>query len=166
MHVLVHVHIIIYKHTRTCTCICVLDRNSTCALCYIVYMGSHAHVHVDIQTHKCPLHIAILVIMIFVHVHGTGVFNTCIQCTSISVYDNTYMLMSCRYYWYNSALQASDSIDTAARFNWQMFLCLLLAWFVVYLCLFKGIQSSGKVGVITIERRNKSVLLCGVVVFA
>ena len=51
-----------------------------------------------------------------------------------------------RYYWYTSALQATGDINVAARFNWQMWLCLLLAWVVVYLCLFKGIQSSGKVG--------------------
>ena len=50
-----------------------------------------------------------------------------------------------RYFWYTSAAEATENIDVAARFNWQMFLCLLLAWVVVYLCLFRGIQSSGKV---------------------
>ena len=57
----------------------------------------------------------------------------------------SFPLILYRYYWYTSALQATENIDTAARFNWQMWLCLLLAWFVVYICLFKGIQSSGKV---------------------
>ena len=51
----------------------------------------------------------------------------------------------CRYFWYNDALGASDSIGRAASFNWKIFLCLLLAWVVVYLCLFRGIKSSGKV---------------------
>ena len=57
--------------------------------------------------------------------------------------------MHYRYYWYTSAAEATENIDVAARFNWQMFLCLLLAWVVIYLCLFKGIQSSGKVGIMT-----------------
>ncbi len=50
-----------------------------------------------------------------------------------------------RYFWYNDALGASDSISHAASFNWKIYLCLLLAWVVVYLCLFRGIKSSGKV---------------------
>ncbi len=50
-----------------------------------------------------------------------------------------------RFYWYETALQASDHIGAAERFNWQMFLSLLAAWILIYLCLFKGIQSSGKV---------------------
>lgn len=53
--------------------------------------------------------------------------------------------MCCRYFWYNNALDASDSIGVAGNFNWKLFLCLLLAWVVVYLCLFRGIKSSGKV---------------------
>ena len=51
----------------------------------------------------------------------------------------------CRYFWYNDALDASESISYARTFNWKLFLCLLLAWVVVYLCLFRGIKSSGKV---------------------
>ena len=54
---------------------------------------------------------------------------------------------TCRYFWYTNAAEATENIDVAARFNWQMFLCLLLAWVIVYLCLFRGIQSSGKVGI-------------------
>ena len=50
-----------------------------------------------------------------------------------------------RFFWYNDALVASDSISFAESFNWKLFLCLLLAWVAVYLCVFKGIKSSGKV---------------------
>lgn len=51
----------------------------------------------------------------------------------------------CRYYWYNTALEASSDIAVAGVFNWRMLLCLMAAWVIIYLCLFKGIQSSGKV---------------------
>ena len=65
----------------------------------------------------------------------------------LATYTVTALSLSphCRYYWYTSAAEASEDIGVAARFNWQMFICLLLAWIFVYLCLFKGIQSSGKV---------------------
>ena len=29
--------------------------------------------------------------------------------------------------------------------SWQIVLCLILAWAIVYLCLIKGVASSGKV---------------------
>lgn len=50
-----------------------------------------------------------------------------------------------RYFWYNSAVQASSHIGSAGVFNWKMFLCLFAAWVLIYLCLFRGIESSGKV---------------------
>lgn len=52
---------------------------------------------------------------------------------------------STQYYWYNTAVQASGSIGAAETFNWQMFLSLGAAWVLVYLCLFRGIESSGKI---------------------
>lgn len=61
-------------------------------------------------------------------------------------HDRTYnVCVFYRYFWYNDALGASDDIGRAASFNWKLFLCLLLAWVVVYLCLFRGIKSAGKV---------------------
>ena len=50
-----------------------------------------------------------------------------------------------RYYWYKNTLEATEDISVAGEFNWRVMLTLLAAWFVVYLCMFKGIQSSGKV---------------------
>ena len=29
--------------------------------------------------------------------------------------------------------------------NWDLALCLLLAWIICYLCVFKGVKSTGKV---------------------
>ena len=54
-------------------------------------------------------------------------------------------LLCPRYYWYIDALGASTDIETVGSFNWRMYICLFFAWLVVYLCIFKGIISSGKV---------------------
>jgi SNF family Na+-dependent transporter len=54
-----------------------------------------------------------------------------------------------RYYFYNTALQASGSVTDFGTFNWQMYLCLVGAWVLVYICLFRGVESSGKAVYIT-----------------
>ncbi|XP_070178072.1 sodium-dependent neutral amino acid transporter B(0)AT1-like [Littorina saxatilis] len=49
------------------------------------------------------------------------------------------------YFWYRVALDASPGLDQPDGIKWKMMLCLLFSWFVVYLCICKGIKSSGKV---------------------
>ncbi|KAL8619530.1 hypothetical protein ACOMHN_011881 [Nucella lapillus] len=49
------------------------------------------------------------------------------------------------YYWYRVALDVSPGIDQSGGIKWKMLLCLLFSWLVVYLCICKGIKSSGKV---------------------
>ena len=39
----------------------------------------------------------------------------------------------------------SDGMENMGEVRWQLALCLLVAWFIVFLCLSKGVQSSGKV---------------------
>ncbi|CAD5120248.1 DgyrCDS8820 [Dimorphilus gyrociliatus] len=46
-------------------------------------------------------------------------------------------------------LNISSGIDEPGAIKWDLALCLLLAWIVVYLCICKGIKSSGKVMYIT-----------------
>ncbi|XP_071797325.1 sodium- and chloride-dependent GABA transporter 1-like [Asterias amurensis] len=50
-------------------------------------------------------------------------------------------------FWERKILQIhlSSGLDDLGSFNWQLTLCLLLAWALVYLCVFKGVKSSGKV---------------------
>lgn len=50
-----------------------------------------------------------------------------------------------RYFWYTNALDASESIGDVGGFNWRVFLTLFAGWVIVYLCIFRGIKSSGKV---------------------
>ena len=48
-------------------------------------------------------------------------------------------------YWRQEVLNISDGIDEYGVINWKVTLCLLLAWVLVYLCIFKGIRTTGKV---------------------
>ena len=48
-------------------------------------------------------------------------------------------------YWENNVLHLTDGIGEAGPLRWQLVICLILAWILVYFCLWKGIKSSGKV---------------------
>eukprot|EP00066_Takifugu_rubripes_P012942 XP_011602208.1 PREDICTED: sodium-dependent neutral amino acid transporter B(0)AT2-like [Takifugu rubripes] len=49
------------------------------------------------------------------------------------------------YFWYRKALDITDSIDETGSFNPYMVCCLLAAWTIVCLGMFKGIKTSVKV---------------------
>lgn len=49
----------------------------------------------------------------------------------------------------NYLLEMSSGIGDDIRFNWKLTAALLLAWLIVFLCLFRGIKSLGKVSYIT-----------------
>ena len=49
-------------------------------------------------------------------------------------------------------LGISDGIDQMGTVKWDLALCLLLAWIVVYACICKGIRSSGKVSESLVSR--------------
>lgn len=44
-----------------------------------------------------------------------------------------------------NVLDMSGGIDSPGHIRWQLLLCLLAAWLAVFLCLFRGIKTSGKV---------------------
>ncbi|XP_072017386.1 sodium- and chloride-dependent neutral and basic amino acid transporter B(0+)-like [Amphiura filiformis] len=48
-------------------------------------------------------------------------------------------------YWKEAVLHEADSMNETGKVIWELALCLLLAWIIIFLCLFKGIKSSGKV---------------------
>lgn len=49
-------------------------------------------------------------------------------------------------YWERVVLDISEGMDDGQTdIKWQLVLCLLLAWIVVFLCMCKGVKSSGKV---------------------
>ena len=45
-------------------------------------------------------------------------------------------------------LDLSSGIDDLGQFKWKLSLCLAGAWLLVFVCLFRGIQTSGKVRVL------------------
>lgn len=47
--------------------------------------------------------------------------------------------------WDNYVLGRSEGMHDMGPIRWQLCLCLLLAWIVVFLCICKGVKSSGKV---------------------
>lgn len=49
------------------------------------------------------------------------------------------------YFWYRKALDITDSIDETGEFNLIITGCLLAAWVIVCLAMYKGIKSTGKV---------------------
>ncbi|XP_022911311.1 sodium-dependent neutral amino acid transporter B(0)AT3 [Onthophagus taurus] len=54
-----------------------------------------------------------------------------------------------QYFWYRQTLMVSDDINTPQVFNWKIALSLVVAWILVYMCMIKGIASSGKVVYVT-----------------
>jgi hypothetical protein len=48
-----------------------------------------------------------------------------------------------QYFWYQIALMISVDINSLEAFNWKI--ALLVVWVLVYMCMIKGITSSGKV---------------------
>ncbi|CAG0886482.1 unnamed protein product [Darwinula stevensoni] len=62
-----------------------------------------------------------------------------------SVVEECALSSETSYFWYRNAIDSSTSIGDLVEIKWWMCLCLLLAWLVVYLCMMRGIQSSGKV---------------------
>lgn len=53
---------------------------------------------------------------------------------------------STQYFWYRKTLNISPSIQENGGVQWEPALCLILAWLVVYLCILRGTESTGKVG--------------------
>lgn len=43
-------------------------------------------------------------------------------------------------------LEQTSGVDEPGTIRWELCLLLLLAWVLIYLCIFKGVKSTGKVG--------------------
>lgn len=54
-----------------------------------------------------------------------------------------------QHFWYRETLMISEDINSPESFNWKIALALIIAWVLVYLCMMKGIASSGIVVYIT-----------------
>nr|XP_056713924.1 sodium- and chloride-dependent transporter XTRP3 isoform X3 [Euleptes europaea] len=56
---------------------------------------------------------------------------------------------STQYFWYRKTLNISPSIEENGSIQWEQAVCLILAWLMVYLCILRGTESTGKVVYVT-----------------
>ncbi|XP_034260090.1 sodium- and chloride-dependent transporter XTRP3-like isoform X2 [Pantherophis guttatus] len=54
-----------------------------------------------------------------------------------------------QYFWYRKTLNISPSIEESGSIQWEQAACLILAWLVVYLCILRGTEYTGKVVYVT-----------------
>lgn len=52
-------------------------------------------------------------------------------------------------FWENKVLNISDGLDQPGVINWEMVLCLMAVWVMVYFCVWKGVKSTGKIVYVT-----------------
>ncbi|XP_053399618.1 sodium- and chloride-dependent taurine transporter-like isoform X2 [Mercenaria mercenaria] len=64
--------------------------------------------------------------------------------------NQTYVSDPVTEFWERKVLDISEGVDQPGVIKWDLCLCLLLAWIVVYFCIWKGIKGSGKVMYFTV----------------
>lgn len=47
--------------------------------------------------------------------------------------------------WRYKMLQQTSGVEESGVLRWELFLLLILAWIIIYFCIFKGVKSTGKV---------------------
>nr|XP_022326232.1 sodium- and chloride-dependent glycine transporter 1-like isoform X1 [Crassostrea virginica] len=52
-------------------------------------------------------------------------------------------------FWQNEVLQITEGIEDLGVVRWELLICLAVAWTVIFLCLCKGVKSSGRVVYVT-----------------
>ncbi|GBM61123.1 Sodium- and chloride-dependent betaine transporter, partial [Araneus ventricosus] len=63
----------------------------------------------------------------------------CCSCLSVVTADGLYPFYS------NFVLGITDGLHDLGEVRWQLALCLLACWVIVFFCLWKGVKSMGKV---------------------
>uniref|UniRef100_A0A3Q4MKF9 Transporter n=1 Tax=Neolamprologus brichardi TaxID=32507 RepID=A0A3Q4MKF9_NEOBR len=48
-------------------------------------------------------------------------------------------------FWENKVLNISSGLDEPGKMNWELILCLMAVWVLVYFCVWKGVKSTGKI---------------------
>ncbi|XP_064407894.1 sodium- and chloride-dependent creatine transporter 1 isoform X2 [Latimeria chalumnae] len=52
-------------------------------------------------------------------------------------------------FWQKEVLKISSGLEEPGAMNWELVLCLLVAWTLVYFCIWKGVKLSGKIAYFT-----------------
>lgn len=79
----------------------------------------------------------------FCGVNGSASF------TNISRASQACYNESSKYFYYATATMVSPSIGEIGQFNWKLWIAIMGSWVIIYICVFNGIKSSGKVVYIT-----------------
>ncbi|XP_041948197.1 sodium- and chloride-dependent GABA transporter 1 [Alosa sapidissima] len=67
-----------------------------------------------------------------------------LNCTD-HVTNSSYSTTASQQFFNHKMLDRTGGLEEAGTLRWELFLLLLLAWILIYLCIFKGIKSTGKV---------------------
>ncbi|XP_061183688.1 sodium- and chloride-dependent glycine transporter 1-like [Saccostrea echinata] len=78
---------------------------------------------------------------------------TDVNITDFDIIKNTslsdHKVTASEEFWQNEVLQITKGIEDLGTIRWELLICLALAWIVVFLCLCKGVKSSGRVVYVT-----------------
>ncbi|XP_022521552.2 sodium- and chloride-dependent GABA transporter ine [Astyanax mexicanus] len=66
------------------------------------------------------------------------------NCTDYATNSSSTSTASQQFFNYR-VLERTTGVEETGTLRWELFLLLLLAWILVYLCIFKGVKSTGKV---------------------
>ncbi|XP_054905309.1 sodium- and chloride-dependent GABA transporter ine [Poeciliopsis prolifica] len=67
------------------------------------------------------------------------------NCSSGFPGNATHLQSSSQQFFDHKLLGKTSGIEEAGGLQWEAFGCLLLSWIIIYLCIFKGVKSTGKV---------------------
>uniref|UniRef100_A0A3P8WF38 Transporter n=1 Tax=Cynoglossus semilaevis TaxID=244447 RepID=A0A3P8WF38_CYNSE len=66
------------------------------------------------------------------------------NCTSHAT-NSSYTSTASQEFFKYKMLKPTSGVEEAGQIRWPLFLILLLSWILIYLCIFKGVKSTGKV---------------------
>uniref|UniRef100_A0A3Q2PLJ1 Si:ch211-225b11.1 n=1 Tax=Fundulus heteroclitus TaxID=8078 RepID=A0A3Q2PLJ1_FUNHE len=72
-------------------------------------------------------------------------WNVVENCSSGFPGNASHQQSSSQQFFDHRLLEKTGGIDEAGGLQWEVFGCLLLSWVIIYLCIFKGVKSTGKV---------------------
>ncbi|XP_034528832.1 sodium- and chloride-dependent GABA transporter 2-like [Notolabrus celidotus] len=82
------------------------------------------------------------------HCNNTWNTNSCVILNNYNATANWTLPVnvssSVTEFWRRRVLNISPGIETLGNIQWDLSLCLLLAWVICYFCVWKGVRSSGK----------------------
>uniref|UniRef100_A0A6Q2X553 Transporter n=1 Tax=Esox lucius TaxID=8010 RepID=A0A6Q2X553_ESOLU len=67
------------------------------------------------------------------------------NCSSGFPGNATHLQSASQQYFHHRLLEITNGIEEAGGLRWELFGLLILTWAIVYLCIFKGVKSTGKV---------------------